>query len=171
MKCRCCVYTKHSIRKASWIFILIFGIIIRVFCPMAVLHCKCRNQGCSSAEGRSSTANSGTKAAVLSGMNRCGSFPLLSTPLPLASEQTLKDPRGTNVVVWGVDLVNWALRTSYRNSRQGLNISSIRVFDQIRDPETPITLCPQYWYNVVYIIVCTCSKLFGRGIIFSAQET
>ena len=29
---------------------------------------------------RSSIANSGTKAAVLLGMNRCGSFPLLSAP-------------------------------------------------------------------------------------------
>ena len=38
-------------------------------------------------KGRSSTANSGTKVAVLLGMNRCGSFPLLS----LASEQILKD--------------------------------------------------------------------------------
>ena len=46
-------------------------------------------------KGRSSTANSGNKVAVLLGMNRCGSFPLLSAPhslsLSLASEQTLKD--------------------------------------------------------------------------------
>ena len=40
-----------------------------------------------------------------------------------------------------VDLANWALRT-HRNSPQGLNISSIRVFDQIRDPEIEITLRP-----------------------------
>ena len=33
-----------------------------------VLHYKRRNIGCSSAEGRSSTANSGTKAAVLPGI-------------------------------------------------------------------------------------------------------
>ena len=43
-----------------------------------VFHCKLRNKGCISAEGRSSTANSVTKAVVLLGMNRCGSFPLLS---------------------------------------------------------------------------------------------
>ena len=46
-------------------------------------------------KARSSTANSGTKVAVLLGINSCGSFPLLSTPLSLslslASEQTLKD--------------------------------------------------------------------------------
>ena len=32
---------------------------------------------------RSSTANSGIKVAVLLGINRCGSFPLLSAPLSL----------------------------------------------------------------------------------------
>ena len=46
-------------------------------------------------KGRSSTANSGTQAAVLLGMDKCGSFPLLSTSysLSLASEQILKDLR------------------------------------------------------------------------------
>ena len=39
--------------------------------------------------GRSFTANSGTKAAVLLGMNRCGSFP--NPNLSLAPEPTLKD--------------------------------------------------------------------------------
>ena len=57
-----------------------------------VLHCKRRKLGCSSAKGNTSTENSGTKAAVLPGMIRCGSFPLLSaSTLSLASEQTLKD--------------------------------------------------------------------------------
>ena len=42
-------------------------------------------------KGRSSTVNSGTMVAVLLGMNRCGSFPLIShSTLSLASEQTLK---------------------------------------------------------------------------------
>ena len=36
-------------------------------------------------KGRSSTANSGTYVAVLLGMNRCGSFPLLSAPHSLLS--------------------------------------------------------------------------------------
>ena len=58
-------------------------IIIRVFFP-EVLHYKRRNQGCYSAEGRSSTANS-TKADILKGTNRCGSFPLLSAPHSLFS--------------------------------------------------------------------------------------
>ena len=36
-------------------------------------------------KGRSSTTNSGTKVAVSLGMNRCGSFPLLSAPPSLFS--------------------------------------------------------------------------------------
>ena len=36
-----------------------------------VLHCKRRSLGCSSAEGSSSTANSGTNAAVYQGLNGC----------------------------------------------------------------------------------------------------
>ena len=64
-------------------------------------------------KGRSFTANSGTQAAVLLGIDRCGSFPCFPhTTLSLASEQTLRDPRDTNVEVRRVDLVNWALRTS-----------------------------------------------------------
>ena len=44
--------------------------------------------------GRSSTTNSATQDAVLLGMDRYGSFPLLSVlHSSLASEQTLKDLR------------------------------------------------------------------------------
>ena len=39
-------------------------------------------------KGRSSTVNSGTKFIVLVGMNRCGSFPLLSVPYSLFSVWT-----------------------------------------------------------------------------------
>ena len=46
-----------------------------------------------------------------------------------------------------MDLANCALRTSPRlkisSTAHGLNISSIRVFDQIRDPEIPINLRPR----------------------------
>ena len=53
-----------------------------------------------------------------------------------------------------VDLANWALRTLPKFTK-GLNISSIRVLDQIRDPEIPITLrplcCPiNSWQPVVF---------------------
>ena len=54
-----------------------------------VPHCKHRNLGCNSAEGRSSTANSGTKAVVLPEIDRCGSFPLLSVPHSLFSIRTV----------------------------------------------------------------------------------
>ena len=39
-----------------------------------------------------------------------------------------------------MDLANWTLRTL--PTLQGLNINSIRVFDQIRDPEILITHRP-----------------------------
>ena len=91
--------------------IIIIKIIIRVFCPRAlVLHCKRRNL-CSSAKGRSSTANSGTKAAILPGMNSCSSFPLLSAPHSLFSIWT---DLGTNMEVRRVDLANSALWTSQK---------------------------------------------------------
>ena len=115
-----------------------------------VLHCKRRNKGCSSAEG-SSTANSGTRAAVLPGMNRCGSFSLLSHhTLFLASEQTLKDlkdPRGTNVEVRRMYLANWALQTSPKFTI-GAKYQFHQRFHQIRDPEIPITLRPLF--NIAY---------------------
>ena len=77
-----------------------------------VLHWKRRNLGCSSAEGRSSTTNSGTKDFTrdLTGAVASRCFP--HSTLSLASEQTLKDPRSTNEEVRRVDLANWALRTS-----------------------------------------------------------
>ena len=67
-------------------------------------------------KGRSSTANSETKVAVLLGMKRYGSFLLLFAPHSLFSIWTdlniWKDPRGTSKEVRRVDLANWALWTS-----------------------------------------------------------
>ena len=65
-----------------------FMIIIRVSAQGQVLHWKLRNQDRSSAQGRSSIANSGTQAALLLGMDRCGSFQLLSAPHSLFSMWT-----------------------------------------------------------------------------------
>ena len=92
--------------------------------------------------GRSSTAYLGTKVAVLLGMNRCDSFQLLSAPhshfdiwTDLKSSERIP---GTPAWRWGA----WTWLTApcglHRNSPKGLNISSIRVFDQIRDPEIQI---------------------------------
>ena len=97
-------------------------------------------------KGRPSTANSGTKVAVLLGINRCGSFPLLSAPtLSLASDQTLKDLKRSQEPQLGgeesgFDYLGPPDFTEIHHRVN--NISSIRVFDQMRDPEIPITLHP-----------------------------
>ena len=75
------------------------------FCRRQVFHRKLRNQGCSF-----------TRDLLCAVTSRCFPYPTLS----LAYEQTLKDPRGTNEEVRGVDLANWALWTSHRNLPQGL---------------------------------------------------
>ena len=64
---------------------------------------------------RLSTANSGTKAAVLLGMDRCGSFPLLSAPHFLFNIWTdiknLKRSQGHQRGGEESGLANWVLRT------------------------------------------------------------
>ena len=74
-----------QIQAWAYIFLLIFIIYMlhhhhQCSALGQVFHCKLRHQGC-----RSSTTNSGTKVAVLLGMHRCGSFPLLSAPHSLFS--------------------------------------------------------------------------------------
>ena len=88
---------------------------------------------------------------VLLGMNRCGSFPFLSAPHSLFSiwtnvKRSEKIP-GAPTRRWGEWI--WLTEPSglYRNLPQGLNISCIRVFDQIRDPEMPINLHPLIFRN------------------------
>ena len=107
-----------------------------------VLHCKLRHQGCNSAQRQVFHC----KLRNL-GMNRCNCFLLLSVPHSLFSiwinlKRSKKIP-GAPTRRWG----EWIWLTGpsglHRNSPQGLNISSIRVFDQIRDPEIPITLRPR----------------------------
>ena len=91
---------------------------------------------------------------VLLGMNRCGSFPLLSAPHFLFCiwtnlKRSEKIP-GSPTRRWG----EWIWLTGpsglHRNSPQGLSISSIRVFDQIKDPKIPITFRPLYIYTVYW---------------------
>ena len=104
-----------------------------------VFHLKCRNQVAVVSEDRPSTANSGTKVAILLGINRYSSFPLLFVPHCLFSIWTylkrFEKISGAPTWRWG----EWIWLTGpsgfHRNSPQGLNISSIRVSDQIRDPE------------------------------------
>ena len=102
---------------------------------------------------RSSTGNSGTKLAVLLWINRYSSFPLLSASHFLFSiwtdlKRSEKSP-GAPMWRWG----DWIWITGpsglHWNSPQGLNISSIRVFDQIRDHEIPITFRPLRRYIII----------------------
>ena len=90
-------------------------------------------------------------------MNRCGSFPLLFSAQSLFSiwtnlERSGKIP-GAPTRRWGEWI--WLTRPSglHRNSPQGLNISSNRVFDQIRDPEIPITLRPRV-VDILLLLLC-----------------
>ena len=98
-----------------------------------------------SAQGQ--VLHSGTQAAVLLGLYRCGSFPLLSTPHSLFSiwtdlQRSEKIP-GAPTWRW-VEWIWLSGPSGLRlNSPQGLNIGSIRVFDQIRDPEIPTNLRPR----------------------------
>ena len=57
------------------------------------------------------------------------------------------------------------------NSPQGSNISSIRVFEQIRDPEIPITFCPIYIYINLYR-GCVCTLIiFTPSCVFYPSHT
>ena len=121
------------------VIIIIIIIIITEFSAQGqVLHCKRMNRGCSSAEGRSSTATR-TKAAVLPWINRCGSFPLISAPHCLFS--IWKDPRGASVEVRKLDLANWVLQTSLKFIT-GVKYQLHQVFFyHIRvDPGSPVVI-------------------------------
>ena len=82
-------------------------------------------------------------------MNKCGNFPLLSAPHSLFSiwtdlKRSEKIP-GASARRWGEWIWLTELSGLHRNSPQGLNISSIRVFDQIREQEIPIILRPHFY--------------------------
>ena len=80
----------------------------------------------------SSSANLGTKVAVLLGMNRCGSIPLLFASRSLCSIWT--DLKRCEKIPWALPWrwVEWIWLTGpselHWNSLQELNNSSIRVF-------------------------------------------
>ena len=83
------------------------------------------------------------------GLNRCGSFPLLFAPHSLFSIWTdlKRSQKIPGAPAWRRGEWIWLTGPSglHQNSPQGSNISSIMVFDQIRDPEIPITLRPQFF--------------------------
>ena len=94
-------------------------------------------------KGRSSTANSGTKGEVLLGINRCGSFPLLSAPHSLLSTTEVRR----------VDLANWVLRTSPKFTT-GVKYQFHQGFFNRSGPEIHITLRPQHNYtNLKFYVI------------------
>ena len=104
------------------------------------LHCKHRDLGCHSAEGRSSTTNSGTKAdylfSIWTDLKRSEKIPGAPT--------------------WRWREWIWLTRPSglHQNSPQGLNISSIWVstITYIRKSQSPFTpKSPKNQY--IYILV------------------
>ena len=62
-----------------------------------------------------------------------------------------------------MDLAYWASEL-HRNSPQGLNISSVRVFDTIRDSEFPVTLRPHGDY------ISSSSSVLPKGRSFTANS-
>ena len=98
-------------------------------------------------KGRSSTTNSGIKIAVLLGTNRSGSFPLLSAcSMWTDLKKSEKKFQGTIVEARRVDLANWAFRISPKFTTW-VKYQIHQGFDQIRDPEIPITLHPQFLHK------------------------
>ena len=140
------------------IHVYIIIIIIRAFCPRAgtslqaqeprlqfcrrqVFHRKLRNQVCSF-----------TRDCIGEVASRCFPHPNLS----LASEKTLKDLKRSqghqrggeeNICLTGPSGL-------HRNSTQGLSISSIRVFDQIRirKSQSPFALLFIVWAEILEVI-------------------
>ena len=139
---------------------------MRDFCPSEVFHCKLKHQACSSAQCRSSTANSGTKVAILLGTKRCGSFLLLSAPHSLFSIRTglKRSEKIPRAPLWRWGEWIWLTGPSglHRNSPRGLNISSIRVFDQIRDKKITITLENEHTTEKIELIVNIGSHIFSN---------
>ena len=88
----------------------------------------------------SSLTSPGEPPMISAVASRCFLHPTLSLP----SEQTLKVLKRSQGPHRGGEEIGFADWPSglHRNSPQALNISFIRHFDHIRDPETPITLCP-----------------------------
>ena len=126
--------------KLSWLLVEgrknIAYIIISLECSVQgqVLHCKHRNLDCSSAKAGVPPQIQEPRLQFNNRLNRCGSVPLLSTPhSPFSIWTYLKRSEkipGVPTRRWG----EWIWLTGpsglHWNSPQGLNISSIRVFDQ-----------------------------------------
>ena len=106
-------------------------------------------------------------------LNRCGSFPLLSAPHTLFSmwtdlKRSEKIPRAPT---WRWEEWIWLTGPSghHGNSLQGLNITYIKVFDQVRDPEIAITIhLPIYirWLKFLQITYERVDCDLAQGFLF-----
>ena len=133
----------------SSILIIIIIIIIRESCPRPGISLQMqepRLQFCPKRGLPQQTQE--PRVAVLLGINRCGSFPLFSTPHSLFSTwadlKRLENIPGAPT--WKSGERIWLSRPSglHRHSPLGLNI----IFWQIREPEIPITLRPPYYFRL-----------------------
>ena len=144
--------TQFVLRSVDYCIIIII-IIIRLFCPRAgpslqaqeprlhfcqrqVFHRKLRNPGCSF-----------TRDWI--GASFC-CFPHLSLSLFIIWADLKRSEKIPGAPTWRWGEWIWLTGPSglHRNSPQGLIISSVRVFDQIRDPEIPITLPTRLLYEI-----------------------
>ena len=97
-------------------------------------------------KGKSITANSGTKVAVLLGINRCGSFPLLFAPhsffsiwTDLKRSEKIPGAPATRLGEW-----IWLTGPSgpHQNSPQGLSVpSGFLTRSEIQKFQSPFILC------------------------------
>ena len=135
----------------QYIHIIYIINIISVFCPRAgpslQVQCKCRMQFCQRQIFRCKLRNQGC-SFTRDWVGAVASCCFLQPTLSLASEQTIKRSEkipGAPAWKWG----EWIWLTGpfglHQNSPQGLNISSIRFYHLIRDPEISITLRPPPW--------------------------
>ena len=137
-------------------------IIIEYSAQGQVLHCKRRNLAAVLPKAGLPPQTQERWLQFDQGLNRCGSFPLLSAPHSLfgiwldlkRSEKIL----GALAWKWGAWI--WLTGPSglHRNSSQRLNISSFRAFDQIRDLTIPITLRPRMTHSLTKIFI---SRVIG----------
>ena len=118
-----------------------------VFCPRACPSLQAqepRLQFCSKTGLPPQTQE--TRLQFYQGLNRCGSFSLLSAHQSLFNIWTdlKRSERFSGAPSWRWWEWIWLTGPSalHRNSPHRLHISSIRVFDQIRHPEILITLRP-----------------------------
>ena len=118
-------------------------------------------------KGRSSTTNSGTKVAVLLGMNKCGSFPMLSVPHSLLSiwtdlKRSEKIP-GAPAWRWG----EWIWLTGpsglHRNSPQGSGGSSYRDMGIIPTNKFKLIFCFYFVFKILSPLTLYCTKQKWKG--------